>query len=239
LFPLLPEDELTALAKDIKENRLREKVAVLTKGSRQMVIDGRNRLDALELAGFTVVDERGGLVKSVCIDLTKGGDLDLVDPAKVEAFIISKSIHRRHLAADQKRDLIAKPLKANPERSDRATGKLAKADKNTVAAVREDLEASGEIHQSEMRVSASGQTRKPAKKSALRDQQPPPAGRVPASEPAASALADQSGAQPELVVASAEAVACSAQPPRSPIRGGARPIQDLVRGAGPRPTGSG
>ena len=144
-FPLLPEDELDALAADIKENRLREKVAVITKGGRRLVIDDRNRLDALELAGFCIVDEHGRLRKSVCVDLTKGDDLDLVDPAKVEAFIISKNIHRRHLTTEQKADLIGKLLKANPERSDRAIAKLAHVDHKTVAAVRTEAEGSGEI----------------------------------------------------------------------------------------------
>ena len=45
------------------------------------------------------------------------------------------NIQRRHLTAEQKRDLIAKLLRANPERSDRATAKIAKVDNKTVAVV--------------------------------------------------------------------------------------------------------
>ena len=145
MFPLLPEDELADLARDIKTNRLREKVAVIIKGNRQLVIDGRNRLDALERAGFCIVDECGRLDKSVCLDLAGNHDLDLVDPAKVEAFIISKNIHRRHLNADQKRELAARLLKADPNRSNRAIAGDVKLDDKTVASMRQTLEASAEI----------------------------------------------------------------------------------------------
>jgi len=145
IFPLLPEVELADLARDIKTNRLREKVAVIIKGNRQLVIDGRNRLDALERAGFCIVDEHGRLLKSVCLDLSKGGDLDLVDPTKVEAYIISKNIHRRHLNADQKRELAARLLKADPNRSNRAIAGDVKLDDKTVASMRQTLEASAEI----------------------------------------------------------------------------------------------
>jgi hypothetical protein len=145
-FPLLAGDELAALAKDIKENRLREKVTVINKGSKQLVIDGRNRLDALELAGFPIVDPATDrLVKAVYIDIAKNVDLDLVEPAKIEAFIVSKNILRRHLTQDQKRDLLEKLLKAQPERSDRAIAKIANVHNETVASVRQNLEASAEI----------------------------------------------------------------------------------------------
>src|SRR5215471_1222259 len=145
IFPLLPEGELADLARDIKTNRLREKVAVIIKGNRQLVIDGRNRLDALERAGFCIVDEHGRLLKSVYLDLTKGDDLDLVDPARVEAFIISKNIHRRHLTVEQKRTLADRLLKVDPTKSDRAIAEQVKLDHKTVAAVRAEGEASGEI----------------------------------------------------------------------------------------------
>ena len=162
-FPLLPKDELEALAKDIKENYLREKVTTIINGGRQLVIDGRNRLDAMELAGLNVVSRQTNrLLAVVCSDLTKGSDIDLADPAKVEAFIVSKNIQRRHLTADQKRELIAALLKSNPARSDRVIAAIAKSSPQTATAVRRDLEATAQIEQLDKRTGKDGKAR-PAK----------------------------------------------------------------------------
>jgi hypothetical protein len=196
MFPLLPADELADLARDIKATRLREKCAVITKGSRQLVIDGRNRLDALERAGFCIVDERGRLLKSVCVDLSDGGDLDLVDPARVEAFIISKNIHRRHLSADQKRELAAKLLRTDPAKSNRSIAEHVKLDKNTVQSVRADLETGGEIHHVEERVGKDGKAQ-PAEKKPSRKQ------RTTREQPVVEA-SDQLAAHVELAVVVAE-----------------------------------
>jgi hypothetical protein len=206
-FPLLPRDELEALAKDIKENYLREKVTVITEGGRQLVIDGRNRLDAIELAGFNVVDpQTDRLLKSVCSDWPKGKDRD---PATVEAFIVSKNIHRRHLTADQKRDLIAKLLKAKPERSNLATAKIAHADDKTVATVRQDLEANSEIPNKTDRVEASGRKargRKPAGKKSAAKEESAPAASVSAANDHPVARTEQTSAEKQPVEGVSETV---------------------------------
>src|SRR3954463_15099203 len=58
LFPLMPPDELRALGKDIKKNGLTSPIAITTskdaKGGNYQLLDGRNRLDAMELVGITV-----------------------------------------------------------------------------------------------------------------------------------------------------------------------------------------
>jgi hypothetical protein len=56
-----------------------------------------------------------------------------------------QELPRRHLTPEQKYELVAKILKAEPQRSDRAIGKLAKVDHKTVASVRRDKEGRGEI----------------------------------------------------------------------------------------------
>lgn len=77
LFPMLDERELGALADDIKANGLRESIKVTADGT---LVEGRNRLEACELAGveprFETVDgDIGDLIVSANImrrHMTKG-----------------------------------------------------------------------------------------------------------------------------------------------------------------------
>jgi ParB-like chromosome segregation protein Spo0J len=123
LFPLMGKDELRTLADDIKKNGLASPI-VRTKDG--VILDGRNRLAACEIAG----------VKPRFEEYTDN------DPV---AFIVSANIHRRHLTSKQKGELVAKLLKLDPEKSDRQIGATAKVDHKTVRKERRKAEASGEI----------------------------------------------------------------------------------------------
>jgi hypothetical protein len=80
------------------------------------------------------------------------------------ALALSYNVHRRHLTAEQKRDLIAKLLKAKPEASNLAIAKQVRvATDKTVAKVRADLEARSEIPNVEARTDAKGR-KQPASK---------------------------------------------------------------------------
>jgi hypothetical protein len=61
------------------------------------------------------------------------------------SYVVSANIHRRHLTAEQKRGLITLFLKINPEKSDRQVAAATKVDHKTVAKVRREEEANGEI----------------------------------------------------------------------------------------------
>jgi len=64
------------------------------------------------------------------------------------AYVISANVHRRHLTGDQRREFIAKLVRAQPEKSDRQIAKAAKVDhKKTVGTARAELQATGEIPQ--------------------------------------------------------------------------------------------
>jgi hypothetical protein len=62
MFPLMSKDELEALGEDIKKGELRESVSIFyetpegeqrdSRFARAQLMDGRNRLDACELAGI-------------------------------------------------------------------------------------------------------------------------------------------------------------------------------------------
>jgi hypothetical protein len=118
----------------------------------------------MEAVGFPA---RLELLKGQCsVILHADLDHDFSDANVIEgdpvAYIISANLHRRHLTAEQKRDLIAKLLKMQPERSNNTTAKLAKVDDKTVASVRRELESTSEIPKLGKTVGADGKAR-PAK----------------------------------------------------------------------------
>jgi hypothetical protein len=151
------------------------------------LIDGRNRLDAFALLGWLGPKRERrhrerendyGRIDPLTITYPTGNDafglisptfrhnacfddrLDLHDDGDVYRAVLALNIHRRHLTAEQKRDLIAQVLKLQPETSDRKIGEAVKADHKTVASVRAELESTGEISPVEKRVGADGKARK-------------------------------------------------------------------------------
>jgi ParB-like chromosome segregation protein Spo0J len=104
IFPLMEVAEFGELVASIKANGLREPIVMFE----DMILDGRNRYLASRAAGIepTFASYHGD------------------DP---KGFVVDKNIHRRHLTAAQKRDLITKLLKADPEKSDREIGRMIKA----------------------------------------------------------------------------------------------------------------
>jgi len=173
LFPLLSKEELKGLSDDIKKHGIRTNLAVWESDEGRFLLDGRNRLDAAEMAGLLTLDEYGRL----CLKtpdgprelrfntLSTGQTLYKNDPYSL---VCSFNIHRRHLTAEQRREIIAKLLKADAERSDRSIGKLAKADHKTVAAERAKQEACGEIPHTEVRKDGVGKRKQAARKRARR-----------------------------------------------------------------------
>jgi hypothetical protein len=155
LFPLMTPDELKALGEDIKANGLRVPVVIwyLEETGEAFLLDGRNRLDAMELVGLDTADHirRDGLNE---------GYWSKLDPY---AFVLSANVHRRHLTAEQKRDVIAKLLKAKPELSDRQVAKTVKASPSTVGTVRQKLEAAGDVSKLDTRADTKGR-KQPTKK---------------------------------------------------------------------------
>jgi len=79
IFPMLTGDELQRLADDIKANGLRSPITLYD----DMILDGRNRLAACEMAG---VDP----------------DFDDYEGDSPVSFVISANIHRRHLGDSQR-----------------------------------------------------------------------------------------------------------------------------------------
>jgi ParB-like chromosome segregation protein Spo0J len=157
IFPLMEGAEFDALVADIKANGLRDNIDLY----QGMIIDGRNRYRACLKAGVTCRAHEV-LVRAGCsLDL-------LADDAAALAYVISKNIHRRHLTADQKRDLIAKLLKAAPEKSDRQIAKAVKASPTFVGKVRAEKEATGDVSTVDTRTDTKGR-KQPAKRARERE----------------------------------------------------------------------
>jgi hypothetical protein len=214
MFPLLGPEELKALGEDIRANGLMMPIDLFATelGGPYLVLDGRNRLDAMESIGWrfeydgrhiAAIDQTGeemrgawGIPNSKSLTAEAyGWDPIPFDPYD---YVISVNIRRRHLTTAQKGELIAALLRANPERSDRAIAKDVKVDHKTVSARREKLEQGGEIPHHDVRTGSDGVAQpatKPLQKPA--DTEPPEPQRPAVEEPAGTEQ-DQAG-EPAVV----------------------------------------
>src|SRR5262249_5703357 len=77
--------------------------------------------------------------------------------------VLSFNIHRRHLTTDQKRDLIAKVIKAKPEYSNRQIADRVWVSPTTVRKVRAEMEEAGDVSRMDTLIDALGR-RQPAQK---------------------------------------------------------------------------
>jgi ParB-like chromosome segregation protein Spo0J len=141
LFPLIGDGELKELADNIKKEG---QIAPVVRDKDGLILDGRNRLRACDMIGVAP------------IFWTYEGN----DPV---GFIIAANIHRRHLNAAQKRGLIAKLLKAQPEKSDRQIAKQTKSSPTSVGKARKKLEKSGDVSTMDTRKDTKGR-QQPAQK---------------------------------------------------------------------------
>src|SRR5207253_1860194 len=127
LFPLMEGEDFDALVADIAANGLREKID-LYQGK---IVEGRNRYLALQRLGIEPSADQKQYFRKAIYAHTVGGEIaphEQSNDDRVRTYVISKNIHRRHLTAEQKRDLIAKVIAAKPEASDRQIAKQVKAD---------------------------------------------------------------------------------------------------------------
>ena len=156
-FPLLSKKELEELAGDIKRNGLKNPIVLWAPedGAESQLIDGRNRLDALVMIGRDVVDEKGRLHEEIMWEPAIGGD-----PVKLAH---SLNVYRRHLTPEQKRELIAAEIKADPSKSDRQIARVVKASPTFVGKVRAEKEATGDVSTVDTRTDTKGR-KQPARK---------------------------------------------------------------------------
>jgi hypothetical protein len=162
------EASLCELANDILANGLRTSIVIWSDpdDKRELLIDGRNRLDALAIARLLSVDDEGRLCtprwsddQQCWISTPERIKCQYVSGGDPYAIALSFNLHRRHLTSAQKRDLISKVLKARPEVSNTTVAKQTMADDKTVAKVRRKLEATSEIPRLEKTTGRDGRSR--------------------------------------------------------------------------------
>jgi hypothetical protein len=194
IFPLMRDaapDEFKALVEDIRKYGLKRPIDVLSTWVKcpdgfgpalelvNVVVDGRNRLDACEAAGISIFRMDGRLEESYFRAI---GSRDM---SNVEAFVISANIRRRHLSAEDKRGLIAKLIKSAPETSNRRLADMVEASHPYVAKVRASLEETGDVETVSTSIDTKGRKQPVHKKPKPRNKSRVlPAIAAPAVEPA-------------------------------------------------------
>lgn len=158
-FPLMEGEDFDVLVASIKANDLRERIALTKQGK---VIDGRNRLRALEQL------KEYPASKYFCHPKKADGECyDDNDHDEIKVYIASANDHRLHLTAERRRESVAKLLAMQPQNSNRRIAKEAKVDDKTVAKVRRQMEGRAEIPHAEKRTDAAGREQ-PARRRAAR-----------------------------------------------------------------------
>lgn len=139
-LPRLSDDEYTSLEKSIREHGIQVPIVVDENGS---VIDGHHRKEIADRLGLPCP-------RSTARDLDETGKRTLA---------CSLNLDRRHLNREQKREVIAKSLTADPQLSDRQHAERVGASPTTVGNLRSTLEETGELSKLDSRLSADGRER--------------------------------------------------------------------------------
>jgi hypothetical protein len=160
LFPTMGAAELRELAQDIAAHGLRQKCVKLIHPTEGVfLLDGRSRLDAIDMMSSLGLSQKKAIPEQRFIELSPK---QVGDPYE---FVVSLNLHRRHLTAAQKRDIIAKLLDAQPEKSDRQIAAAVKSSPTTVGGVRKSRVQSGHVPELAIRIDSKGR-RQPARKPA-------------------------------------------------------------------------
>jgi len=112
VFPQMSDDELADLGRDIKKNALQNRVLLWEQltpdGPVTYVLDGRNRLDAMEKARFPIWD--GDRLSSTVAD-----ELSSFSTVTAGGLAVSLNINRRHLTPSQRAKFAARAVQVDRE----------------------------------------------------------------------------------------------------------------------------
>jgi len=125
VMPRLTPDEYADLEASIVRDGVLVPIIVSSGGE---IVDGHHRAEIARKHGI------------VCAEVVKSGDA-----TELRTFAYSLNLNRRHLTREQKRDLIADSLRADPQLSNNSHAKRVGASDKTVGGVRDEMEKSSEI----------------------------------------------------------------------------------------------
>lgn len=136
VMPPLTSEERAELEESIKLNGVQVPILVAADGT---IVDGHHRDEIARKHNLhcprTVSDK---------------------SESELRGLAFSLNLHRRHLTREQRRQIVAESIKADPQMSDREHGRRAGVSKNTAAAVREELEAGGQVDHLDYRENPQG-----------------------------------------------------------------------------------
>jgi len=104
IFPMISDEEIAELAASISKHGLREKIRIVQSVEKDtwLVLDGRNRMEALRRMGVT--EEQ--IYKNYTYAITSS-ELETMD-ATPEDYVLMANIERRNLTQKQRRELAGK-----------------------------------------------------------------------------------------------------------------------------------
>jgi hypothetical protein len=163
VFPMMSDAEIAELGEDIKANGLMVPLLFSSQGEDHVLLDGRNRLEAMERVGITIETDRFGLP-----DRYRGAKAaKSTHTANPVAYIIGLNIRRRHLTKQQQADLIVAAHKAAEDKP-RQVGEVSNGGRGKVnetkAAIVSTAAEHGISKRTVERAMARAEGRKPAKK---------------------------------------------------------------------------
>jgi DNA-binding Lrp family transcriptional regulator len=165
LFPPMSSDELRALGEDIVKNGFTSPIVLwrARPNERAILLDGRSRLDATEMATGRAVEVDGSSVMAG--EFLATNKVIVLDGRSVDpwAYAISANIRRRHLTIEDTDRLTVELLKADPTKSSRQVAKIVGASRPHVAKVRRQAEQAGHVETVSTTVDTKGRGQ-PAKR---------------------------------------------------------------------------
>jgi hypothetical protein len=188
-MPMASAEEQEGIKLDIERSGMLNPIEFLIEGeyepeddaadNRIAMLDGRNRLDALDRLGYRFAHpaDRGPLMRAPDGEVEElyCRYLHINEVQHPFERVVSLNITRRHLTSAQKRQVIGELLQDMPELSNRELARTVGADDKTVGTVRRHLEELGKLVPQEVTIGHDNRVRttRPRRPAKPKEEGPP------------------------------------------------------------------